>query len=329
MNRPPDAFVPVAAPRLQEFVKAVFRRAGVPEEQAALLSGLLVTNDLRGVFSHGTQQTAAYVGHFREGRLTPAPEVRVVAETPTTLTVDGGGGLGYFPAHRAATLLGPKALEHGVAVALTRNHGHIGAAGIYSRIPLQHDLFCYVTSGHQLNLQPGQTVLNAAGGSPMSFALPTGEEPPFVLDFGAMHDMYAGSKHVDEIIRLAPGSVFRSIGLGCVCQALGGFLAGVPVDPARAERQWEGANQGSFMIAVDLRVFASLADFKREMDEYVRRIREMAPLAGFDRTYPAGGLEAAREEQYRSEGIPVGPRHAETLRKLAAEYDVEAPLPAA
>jgi LDH2 family malate/lactate/ureidoglycolate dehydrogenase len=258
--------------------------------------------------------------------LTPAPEVRVTAESPTTVTVDGGGGLGYFPAHRAATLLGAKALEMGVAVALTRNHGHIGAAGIYSRIPLAHGLFCYVTSGHQLDLQPGQTVLNAAGGSPMSFALPTAEEPPFVLDFGAMHDLYAGSPHVDRIIELAPGTVFRSIGLGAVCQALGGFLAGVPVDPQRAQREWEGANQGSFMIAVDLARFGPLDGFKREMDEYARAVRQMAPLAGFDQAVLAGGLEWEREQRYAVEGIPVGPRHAETLRTLAADFGLTAPV---
>src|SRR4051794_7818949 len=173
MNVPPSEFVRVQPEPLRVFVREAFLRSGVPEEQAELLAGLLVANDLRGVFSHGTQQTWAYVGHFREGRLNPAPEVRVVQETPTTLIVDGGGGLGYFPAHRAATLLGPKALQTGIAAALTRGHGHIGAAGIYSRIPLEHDLFCYVTSGHQLALQEEHSVLHAAGGSPMSFALPT------------------------------------------------------------------------------------------------------------------------------------------------------------
>jgi L-2-hydroxycarboxylate dehydrogenase (NAD+) len=326
VNRPPADATSVSPARLREFVTQVFERAGAPPEQSAFLAETLVKNDLRGVFSHGTQQTAAYVAHFREGRLNSAPAVRVLDETSTTLTVDGDGGLGYFPAHRAATLLGPKALESGIAAALTRNHGHIGAAGIYSRIPLAHDLFCYVTSGHQLDLKPGQTVLDAAGGSPMSFALPTGEEPPFVLDFGAMHDIYSGSRHVQQIIELAPGTVFRSIGLGCVCQALGGFLAGVPVDPERAERRWPGANQGSFMIAVDLSRFGPLDSFKREMDEYSRRVREMAPLPGFDQPVLAGGLERQREQQYGAEGIPAGERHAGTLRKLAQEFSLEAPL---
>ncbi len=326
MNRPPIDFTPVPAATLRRFVLTVFAAAGMPESHASLLADLLTTNDLRGVFSHGTRQTAAYVDHFRAERLTPRPEVRVIEETPTTLVVDGGGGLGYFPAHLAATRLGPKARELGLAAALTRNHGHIGAAGIYARIPLEHDLFCYVTSGHQLDLQPGQTILSAAGGSPHSFALPTGDEPPFVLDFGAVHDMYPGSPHVDQLIALAPGTVFRSIGLGAVCQALGGFLAGVPVDPSRAQREWSGANQGCFMIAVDLRRFCALDAFKREMDEYARRVRELKPLAGFDQAMLAGELEWRRERQYAEEGIPVGAEHAELLRKLAADYGLQPPL---
>lgn len=323
MNRPPAVSTPIPPDYLQPFVQTVLQAAGMPVDQAELLAGLLTTNDLRGVFSHGTRQTAAYVDHFRAGRVNPHPTLSVVEESPTTLLVDGDGGLGYFPAYLAAQRLGSKAREMGLAAALTRNHGHIGAAGIYARIPLEHDLFCYVTSGHQLDLHPGQTVLAAAGGSPHAFALPTDEEPPFVLDFGAMHDMYPGSPHADALIELAPGSVFRSIGLGAVCQALGGFLAGVPVDPARAERVWSGANQGSFMIAVDLARFGSLDAFKREMDEYSRKVRTMAPLAGFDRAVLPGGMEHLREQQYRAEGIPLSPEHVAILRQLATDYDVE------
>lgn len=326
MNRPPDTFVPIAADVLERFAATIFERASVAPEQAAFLAGLLVTNDLRGVFSHGTRQVTAYVDHFRAGRLNPTPNVYLVNETPTTLVVDGDGGLGYFPAYEAATRLGPKALENGIAAALSRNHGHFGAAGIYARVVLEHGLFCFVTSGHQLGLKPGQSLLHAAGGSPMAFALPTKDEPPFVLDFGAMHDLYPGSEHADAIIALAPSTVFRSFGLGAVCQALGGFLAGVPLNPERAERQWSGANQGSFMIAVDLARFFPLDAFKAEMDAYARVVRQMEPLAGFEEALLAGAPEWQQEQAYRQKGIPLGASHVAALQKLATEFDIAAPV---
>lgn len=326
MNRPPAEFTPVSAERLRSFVQAVFEHAGAPTERAQFLTQCLVENDLRGVFSHGTRQTAPYVRHFTQGELTPTPEVTILDESPTTIRIDGGGGLGYYASYELVTRLIPKAQQMGIAAGVTRNHGHFGAAGIYARVPLEQDLFCYVTSGHQLQLSPTGNFLNAAGGSPMAFGLPTAEEPPFVLDFGAMHDLYVGSEHLDKIAELAPGTVFRSFGLGCVCQALGGFLCGVPADPAQAQRQWPGANQGSFMIVVDLNRFLPIAEFKAEMDSYSRQIQQMKPLPGYDRATPAGMPEWEREQRFAVEGIPISPTHAEALRKLAEQFNLEAPV---
>ena len=77
----------------------------------------------------------------------------------------------------------------------------------------------------------------------MSFSAPTGEEPPLVLDFGAMHDLYEESPR-DLLAEIAPGLVHRSIGLGMVCQSWGGLLAGVPLDPDQARRRWPGRTRG-------------------------------------------------------------------------------------
>src|SRR5712691_2476981 len=178
MNIPPspqDAFH-IPAPALRSYVGALFEAVGMPGEDAALLAALLVRNDLRGVFSHGTRQVPGYVDHFRAGRLNPRAHPAVVAETPVTLTVAGDGGLGYFAAHRAAERVVVKAKTQGLAAAVTRDHGHIGAAGLYARHGLSENLVMYVTSGHQLHLEPGRPFTDAAGGSPMAFAIPAGEQ---------------------------------------------------------------------------------------------------------------------------------------------------------
>ena len=324
MNVPPREATRVTPDALQSFVTACFQQAGVPPEKANFLAGILVRNDLRGVFSHGTQQLANYVPLFLDGKSNPDPHVQVLNDMPTTCIVDGDGGLGYFPAWEASQQAVKKAREQGVAVTLTRNHNHIGAAGIYSRIVAEHDLIGYVTSGHQLGLDPSQNHLYAAGGSPMSWAIPAGEEPNFALDFGAVHDMYPSSPHVMEIFRLAPGTVFRCIGMGEVCQSLGGFLAGVPIDPARAQRQWEAANQGALIIAFDVNRFMPLEQFKREMDEYIRKVRELQPLPGQDRCEVAGGMEALREQEYSRDGIPIGDSHRQRLQSVGDRLGVAA-----
>jgi LDH2 family malate/lactate/ureidoglycolate dehydrogenase len=234
-----------------------------------------------------------------------------------------------------------KCREFGVAAAVTRNHGHIGAAGLYSRVPMANGQIGYVTSGHRLSLNPTQNLQHAAGGSPMSFAVPAGEEPPLVLDFGAMHDMYPGEEGFEEVLRLAPSAVFRSIGLGAVCQSVGGFLAGVPA-PRGDERPttndqrpttrsgsaatYPGANQGAFLAAFDIGRFFDPQQFAVEMDAYQRQVRQLQPLPGYDRAVIAGGLEWEREREWAQIGIPVGGRHRATLAQVGAALGIAPPV---
>jgi LDH2 family malate/lactate/ureidoglycolate dehydrogenase len=325
MNTPPKEFIRVPAERLEAFVAALFESVGVGEDDRLLLARLLVRNDLRGVFSHGTRQVAPYARLFRDGKLNPKPEVGVLAESAATLVLDGDGGLGYFPSHRLAQALVEKARDLGVAVGTTRNHGHFGAAGIYSRIAVQANLVGYVTSGHQLQLEPGGHAMSAAGGSPHSFGIPAGDELALVLDFGAVHDVGAGDAHFDEIYRLAPGLVFRHLGLGAVCQMLGGFLGGVPSHPSRANPRFAGANQGSFMVFVDPARLMPLDDFQREVDDYIRQVATLRPLAGYDQTLLPGAIEARRERAWTAEGAPIGKEHQTELTAIAAELGVPTP----
>lgn len=325
MNIPPETAVRVDSAALERFAAALGEAAGMPPARAALLAELLTANDRRGVWSHGTQQLATYVRLVRDGSLNPAPEPTVVRETASSLLVDGDGGLGYFAAAEGTARLLDKVADADVAVLVTRQHGHVGAAGLYARMTLGHDVLCFVTSGHQLHLTPGAPVFDAAGGSPMAFTAPTAEEDPLVLDFGAMHDLYADSPHRDEIAALAPGLVHRAIGMGAVCQSWGGLLAGVPLDPARADRRWPGANQGSMVVVVKIALFAPPEQFRAEMDAYVRAVRQLRPFVAGQPTYLPGGVEADRERAARADGVGLGEEHRALLGAAAAELGVPVP----
>ena len=140
-----------------------------------------------------------------------------------------------------------------------------------------------------------------------------------VLDFGAMHDLYDSSPHRMQLFELSPGLVFRSIGLGAVCQALGGLLAGVPVDAARANRRYPGANQGALLIALDPGCLMPREAFVREMEEYVARARRLAPMPGYDTAHLPGGPEWERERQWAESGPPLTIEHLERLEELGRE----------
>ena len=325
MNNPPETFVSIDHRKLQGFVASVASVSGLSKHLAGLLAEILTGNDLLGNFSHGTQQIAGYARQIKSGGLNPDPNIQIVKETSSSILVDGDGGLGYFPFHEATKMVIRKALECGIAAGVSRNHGHFGAAGIYARMTLKHDLISFVTSGHQLKLQPGQPLFSAGGGSPMAFSAPADKEASLVLDFGTLHDLYAGDGHRDEIASLTPGLVFRCIGLGEVCQAWGGLLSGLSMDPQKKPWKFERANQGAMIVAMRIDLFDDPIRFKSQMDEYVNRVRNLQPLKGFNQSYMAGGREETLKRKFEKEGIPVGPRHQEALEKIGSELDVKVP----
>ena len=324
LNTPPETFVRVTHGALQAFVSQAAQLSGLEKVKSELLARLLTENDLRGVFSHGTRQIARYATSMRNGSLNNAPEVRVVRETPASLVVDGDGGLGYFPAYEGTRRVIEKAKSQGIAVMQSVNHGHIGAAGIYARMTLEHDLLTFVTAGNQLDLKPGMPVYTPAIGSPMCFSAPALEADPLVVDFAPVYDLRV-SPRWQEIARWVPGTVFRCIGLGTIAQAWGGILAGIPLDESRAVRKYDAATQTALVVTFQIGLFIDPTQFRREMDEFARRVATLAPLEGFEQAKLAGGPEGEREREYLVEGIPVGPEHQRDLEALATELGIAVP----
>ena len=80
------------------------------------------------------------------------------------------------------------------------------------------------------------------------------------------------------------------------------------------------------MIAVDIKTLFDLEQFKQEMDEYARKVRQMMPLPGLDRALLPGAIEWEREHEWAQEGIPIGSRHSQALRKVAELYDLTCPV---
>ena len=194
LNMPPENFIRVNFQQLEGFVKDVAMSAGLVESKANLLSKLLVENDLRGVFTHGTKQISKYATNMIKNELNTDPKISVIKETPVSLIMDGDGGLGYFPMYEGMLRIIEKARSSGVAILQTRNHGHIGAAGIYSRLPLEYNLAAFVTAGGGLKLKPNDPVFTPAIGSPISISAPSGKEPPLVVDFSPVYDLRISPK---------------------------------------------------------------------------------------------------------------------------------------
>ncbi|MCC7262285.1 MAG: Ldh family oxidoreductase [Candidatus Latescibacteria bacterium] len=321
-NYPPPAGIRVPPAPMRALVADLFVRAGHEPEGSSLLAELLVQNDLRCVFSHGTRKLPDYLPLLRQGGINARPQVRVVEESPTTAVLDGDGGLGYFPCHQGARLAAAKAAEHGVGAVTTRNHFHFGAAGIYSRLALDRDCIGLAISANRFDLSPEALVLNAVSVSPLSLAVPAGNEAPLVLDMGAGLLPYS-----PELFSRFPATFFKSLGLGAVFMALGGVLAGIWRPECQHHPAGWLSDQGAFIAAFAVDRFMEVGEFKREMDRYIGQARAMRPLPGTETAELPGGLEWTWERQNSTLGIPYSDEHCRLIEQVAEEFGAETPFP--
>ena len=167
---------------LRDFVAGLLTKMGVPQEDARVTADVLVAADLRGIDSHGVARTRRYVQGLRDGVMVALPEMMVVRETEVTALLDGGAGLGQVVGVRAMKMALDKAQQAGAGFVAVRNSNHLGIAGYYSMMALERDLIGISMTNAAPLVVPTFARDAVLGTNPLSIAVPTGRERPFVLD---------------------------------------------------------------------------------------------------------------------------------------------------
>jgi len=324
LNVPPEEFIRVSVDDLTNLTTTLFQRAGVPPDDADLITKLLIDTDLRGVFSHGTRTANGYIRQFLQGNLNPKPQVRVLKDDLTTAVVDGDGGLGHPVTYRATELAISKAKVTGLGAATSRNHGHFGSAGKYARMAVREDCVAFCVSGHVVGSNANRSVWGSMGNPPMCFAIPGGSGPPLILDMGTI--FFDRAEHFPALFEAAPAAFFKSIGLAAISNLLSGVLGGTMLEGYNVDdRRYPSAGYGGFICVIDIARFVPVDSFKAEVDRIIHGIRQMQPFPGYDSTNLPGGLEWEHEKTWAKENIPLGKEHQQSLEDMAAELSVPVP----
>lgn len=330
MNQPPESFLLVQEERLLNFAIACFKKVGLSPDHAHAISRLLVNSDLRGVRSHGTRALDGYCRQFEEGRLNSEPDIRQVQETPTSVTFDGDGTLGYLPMIKATEQAIAKAHEVGIGMGLVRYIGHYGSAGHYTRLCMENGCIGYSVQGYRnQGLRPydgggpnPEAHLGYFGNPPISFAVPSAEEPPVILDAATciLADSQRGPEY-EELFSMIPAAFFKSIGYGAVASLMGGGLTGFTLSDEKWNR-WPGASNGGMVLAIHVASVVPAEVFRAETDRMVRDIRNSyVPMPNTDRALLPGAIEEERFINSREKGIRYGEmeqKHAQAVSQRLA-----------
>ena len=342
---------------LKNFVANVLARVGIDPADAATVADVLVTADLRGIESHGVARLESYyVSRLRNGQLQAKPDVRVVRETPTSIVMDAGNGLGHPTGKRTMERVIAKAKETGTAFGAVRNSNHYGIAGYYAMMALDHDLIGIASTNSVRYGAPtfGRDML--LGTNPLAFAIPAKNEPSFVLDFATttvprgkievynrkekqLNPGWAidadGNETTDPQTALkgallplggfgVEGGGHKGYGLGLLVDILCGVLSGGAFG-ADLPLPSDGPQPGKishFFGAFRIDGFRDVAQFKADMDTELRTFKDSRRTPGHDRIYVAGEIEFEKTAYNREHGVPVHVKVWDGLEKLASELGI-------
>jgi LDH2 family malate/lactate/ureidoglycolate dehydrogenase len=325
---------------------------GVPAADADVVATLLVEADLVGVDSHGCHLLPMYVNRIRGGQIDPHASITVPRDDGSTVWLDAGLGLGQLAGLRAVDIAVERSAAHGVALVEVREATHLGALGAYTRRVAE--------AGHiALCFQNGPTIVPPFGGvtalfstNPLSYAVPTGEEPTIVYDIAttavAGNRVLLAKKRGDPTIPAGwandeqgrpttdatAASVWhlqwfgghKGFGLGLLVELLGGVLAGSSY--GRTEHTGSPIHgrdrvaKGFSLLAIDPDRFIGRDEFRRRTDQLIRDVHASQPADGVERIWLPGEPEHHRRIERERDGIPLPDALVDELDALAADLGV-------
>ena len=339
------------AKRLEDFITNALTTLGLPKVDAQTCAARMVEADLRGTDTHGIFRLPSYCQCIRAGKLNLHPRVHAVRENASTALIDGDNGMGHVVMTAATQLAIRKASESGIAWVGVFNNNHAGAAAVYSTMPLAYDMICiYMAASLGQTMPPWGGVERILGTSPISVAIPAGEEPPIAWDIattvssdgkiklaaqkgepipvGWMVDRQGqpltDPRRANEGFLLPIGG-YKGYGLNLVIGMLAGILNGAGFGRRVRDPEKDFAiprRSGHMVFAMRVDNFMPVGEFKRDMDRGIREIRNSERMEGVDRIWLPGEMEFCRVQEHQKKGIPIAPAVVQGLRKLAAELSL-------
>ena len=343
---------------LLAYVVKYMNKLGVPKDDARIIGDVLIEADLRGVSTHGLIRLSSYYGdRLRKGFMDPLTPHKIIQDTPTTALIDGGNGCGQVVSHKAMKLCIEKAKTANMAMVTVRRSNHYGIAAYYAMMALEHDMIGISLTNSQPLAAPTYGRTAVLGTNPISVAVPTEKEYPYVLDM-ATSTVPIGRLKVyekkglkiplgwaideegevtDDPVKCQSGgpgalmplggtdimSGYKGYSLALLVDILCGVLSGGKVlTDVGFPHEPKESGVAHFFMAVNVEAFRPLFDFKKQMDETIRMLKNSPLAKGRNRIYIAGEKEYETAKTNREQGVPIIAPVIEDLKKAGDEIGV-------
>ena len=342
--------------QLNQIAADIFEAAGVPRDEAEIISELLVDANLAGHDSHGVLRIPQYIGLMESGQIQPGAPMEIERESASHALINGNWGFGHVIAKKAMSLAVQKAKSSTISAVSIYNCNHIGRLGSYPVMAANEGLLGMVMAnagGTALYVAPFGGTDGRLATNPISIAAPTRDDYPILLDITSSvvaqgkirvalnrgdsvplgwlinskgepttdpHDL--NGPPPGALLALGGIAAHKGFALALMIDVLGGALSGAGCSGSGNTR----LQNGVLMIAMDIAKFTPLDDFYTHVDELVAHVKSSPLAPGFDEILVPGEIEARREQQRAEEGIPLDDETWRQLQETAAALGISVAL---
>jgi LDH2 family malate/lactate/ureidoglycolate dehydrogenase len=332
---------------LQYFTADLFQSTGMDQENAEFLAKSLVDTNLWGIDSHGVLRVPIYIKRLLAGSCNPKPDIKTIKSAITLAVLDGDDGAGQIVGREAMARAIELAKTYNVGIVGAIRSNHFGAAAIFTRMAVDEGMIgIAMTNVVQNVVAPGGSK-PIIGNNPISVAVPTYGEFPFVLDISL--STVAGGKLLlaskkgekipldwgtdinghptddpDEAFKgfLLPVGGHKGLGLAYTIEILTGVISGgVFLDAMKGMYKYpdDPSLTSHLMAAVNLSAIMDRDEMQQRMADFIQTIHNSPMWDQSKEMLIPGELEYRTMQQRKQKGIPLPTNLYEELAALASE----------
>ena len=339
--------------QLNKFCMDAFTKFGFKEDEARIITDVLLLSDLYGIESHGMQRLVRYHKGIEMGMIKVDAKPEVVFETPVSAVVDAHDGMGQLAGHFGMSLAIEKARKVGMAVVTVRNSNHYGIAGSYAKMACDQGLIGMSMTNSEAIMVPTFARKAMIGSNPIAVSMPADPYPFFfdasttVVTRGKLELYNKMEKPLPEgwaldknghastdakdvltnIVAKNGGGIMplggntellgyhKGYGYGMLCEIMCSmFSQGTP-----SSRVNVGGKSGTchgFMV-IDPKVFGDPEAIKAHFSAFLQELRDTPKADGQTRIYTHGEKEAFAYKDRLENGIDVNQKTVVEMCDLA------------
>ena len=337
---------------LRPFGYAIFEAAGVPADQARVVTDHLVESNLMGHDSHGVLHMAGYVRGLLSGGIKPVGGQKVVRETPVSVVIDANKSFGIALAYQAMQMAVDRAKEHTLGAVAVHRSSHIGRLGAFPPLAAAEDCIgvLMLNGGGRFAAPFGGTARRLPP-NPIAISVPTLNGPAMMLDITT--SMVAGGKvlvqqsrnqpvpegwlvdiHGNTVTDPAPFMTGEAAMLP-LGGALGhkGYGLAMMIDAIAGGLSWAGCSSeeptrggsGYLALAIKIESFIDIDEYKKEVQRLIDWVKSSPTMPGVEQIYLPGEIEEVSRRKKEVTGIDVPDSIWNDIVKVAGELKVALP----